>query len=45
MKSKKLPKYSEKTRDHSSFETSRPVDNETSGLIEIKDGYPDTISF
>jgi hypothetical protein len=45
MKSQKLPKYRRKTRNLNSFETLRPVDNETSGLIEIKEGYPDTISF
>ena len=45
MKSTKLPKYRRKTRNQNSFETLRPVDNETSGLIEIKDGYPETISF
>ena len=45
MKSQKLPKYRRKTQNQNSFEPLRPVDNETSGLIEIRDGYPDTISF
>ena len=45
MKSQKLPKYRRKTQNQNSYETLRPVENETSELIAIRDGYPDTISF
>ena len=45
MKKMKSSQYRRKTRNHSSFETLRPVVNETSGLIEVKEDYPNTISF
>jgi len=45
MKKKSPSNFQRKTRNRSSYETLRPVVYETSGIIQIKKNFPDTISF